>query len=117
MSTIVITGGFRYDGHMITFVGGTKPGGEEPSTYINLDLLLTTLSNSTDPVEVRFYPHNFEGSVHESFTDKVVVTAGKETTVKLNLDNYLVDGKFTGIGFAIFGGPEWNTEISNGVYD
>ena len=29
----------------------------------------------------------------------------------------MVDGKLTGIGIAIFGGPAWNTQISDGVYD
>ena len=49
------------------------------------------------------YPENLEGSAHESFTGRLVFRAGKKTTAKLNLDNYRVDGKFTGIGGATFG--------------
>ncbi|MBO5078830.1 MAG: hypothetical protein J6B67_03995, partial [Oscillospiraceae bacterium] len=111
---VVIAGGFCYDGHMISFTGGAGPE-KEPSTYINMDLLLTTLSESTGPVEIRFYAHNFEGSAHEQYTDKVVVTAGEKTAIKLNYDKYLVDGEFPGIGVAIFGGPTWDAKLADGV--
>lgn len=110
---IVITDGFRYDGHKITL--GVKEIQEK--TYICLDMEITTLGNSTEPVEVRFYPKNFAGYVHTEYTEKVLVTAGTKTTVKLDMDNYLVGGELSGIGFAIFSGPEWNTLLSPGVYD
>ena len=113
-----ITGGYRYDGHMVIFDGETEPEVtepevteppvEEPDTYISIDVLINTLGNSTDPIEVRFYPYNYEGSVHDGYTDLVTVTAGTTTTVKLDASKYLVDGELTGIGFGIFGGPEWN---------
>ena len=35
----------------------------------------------------------------------------------MKLDDFLVDGELPGFGFAILGGPEWNTELSDGVYD
>ena len=111
--SIVITGGFRYDGHKITL---GDPGLKE-RTYISMDILITTLGNSIEPLEVRFYPQNFAGNVHTEYTEKVLVTAGTTTTVKLALDHYLVDGELPGIGFAVFSGPEWNTQLSSGVYD
>ena len=109
-SSIVITNGFRYDGHKISLV-------EDTNTYICMDMLLTTLGNSADPVEVRFYATNYTGSVHDAYTDKVTVTAGTSTAIKLNMDKYLVDGEFTGIGVGIFGGPEWNTVLGDGSPD
>lgn len=139
---VTVTGGFRYDGHMITFApetepevtepeptdppateppveepDTTEPPAEEPSTYISMDVLLTTMGGSTDAINVRFYPHNFAGNVHTEYTDEVAVTAGTKTTVKLELDKYLADGEFSGIGFAVFGGPAWDTQLSPGVYD
>ena len=82
-----------------------------------MDILITTLSNSTNPIDICFYPHGFNGNAHSEHTDKLSVTAGTKTTVQLELDKYLVDGKFTGIGFAVFGGPEWNTQMAGGTYD
>ena len=113
-SSIVITNGFRYDGHKISLTEETQPPVEETSTYICVDMLLTTLGNSNSPVELRFYPYSFEGSVHNNFTDKITVTAGEQTTVKLELEKYLVDGELTGIGFAIFGGPAWDAKLPDG---
>ncbi len=119
--TVAITGGFCYDGHMITFGEGSDPEGTEPSvpesSYLCVDLLITTLGNSTDAVDVRFYPLGFAGNAHEEQTDKVAVTAGTKATVKLKLDDYLVDGKFTGIGIAIFGGPAWDAKLPDGTPD
>ena len=109
-SSIVITNGFRYDGHKISLV-------EDTNTYIYMDVLVTTLGNSADPIELRFYSENFAGSVHEGYTDLVMVTAGTKTTVRLNAKDYLVDDKLTGIGVGIFGGPEWNTELADGTLD
>ncbi len=106
-SEIVITNGFRYDGHKISLV-------EDTSTYLCLDMLITTLGGSTDPIEVRFYPYNYEGSVHSAFTDKITIIAGQKTTVRLKIDNYLVDGELAGIGFAIFGGPTWDAKLPDG---
>ncbi len=110
---VVVSNGFCYDGHMITFGEGSEPG-EETGTYICVDMLLTTLGNSNSPVEMRFYPYSFEGSIHNSFTDKITVTAGEQTTVKLELEKYMVDGQLPGIGFAIFGGPTWDAKLPDG---
>ena len=109
---IVITGGFRYDGHKIT-LGVTQI---QEKTYICLDMQITTLGNSTNPVDVGFFPYNFEGDIN-NYTKKLSVTAGTTTTVKLDLNDYLVDGELPGIGFAIFGGPEWNSQLADGTYD
>ncbi len=104
---IVITNGFRYDGHKITLT-------ELSDTSLCVDMLITTLGNSTAPVEIRFYRYDFEGSVHNNFTDKVVITAGEQTTVKLDLNKYLVNGQLPGIGIAIFGGPAWDAKLPDG---
>ena len=109
-SSIVITNGFQYDGHKISLV-------EDTNTYLSMDLLLTTLSNSTDPVEIRLYNYTYEGSVGDGYTDLTSVTAGTTTTIKVNVADYLVNGELPGFGVAIMGGPEWNTQISDGVYD
>ena len=114
-SSIVITNGFCYDGHKISLVEAQEPPAEEEDTYLSIDMLLTTLGNSNSPVELRFYPYNFEGSVHNNFTDKITVTAGEETTIKLELEKYLVDGKLPGIGLAIFGGPAWDSKLPDGT--
>ena len=135
---VVIKGGSRNDGHRIIFdkemeyettePEATEPESTEPqeteppvtgdsNTEILVDMLLTTLGNSTESINVRFYRYDYTGSVHNSFTDEVAVTAGTETTIRLDLDDYLVDGKLTGIGFAIMGGPEWNTQLTDGTYD
>ena len=111
---IVVTGGYRYDGHEVTLPEAQEHPVEGDETYLNIDMLLTTLGNSNSPVELRFYPYNFEGSVHNNFTDKITVTAGEETTVKLELEKYLVDGELPGIGFAIFGGPAWDAKLPDG---
>ena len=111
---IVVTGGFRYDAHEVTLPEAQEPPVEGDETYLNIDMLLTTLGNSNSPVELRFYPYNFEGSVHNNFTDKITVTAGEQTTVKLELEKYLVDGELPGIGFAIFGGPAWDAKLPDG---
>ena len=103
---IVITGGYRYDAYEITF-------GEAPSTYLCMDMLFVTGGGSTDPVEIGFFPYNFEGDIN-NYTDKIAITAGTQTTVKLDAAKYLVDGKVTGIGFAVFGGPEWNAKLEDG---
>ena len=108
--SIVITNGFQYDGHKISLV-------EDTSTYIEMDLLLTTLGNSTDPVEVRFCNHGQTESVHTTYTNMFQVTAGTKTTVRFKVDEYLVDGQLPGFGFAIFGGPQWNTQLEDGTYD
>jgi len=88
----------------------------ESNTYLCVDLLITTLGGSTDPIEFGFYPHNFKGDVN-NYTDMIAVTAGEKTTVKLDLDKYLVDGELPGLGFVIFGGPEWNTMLEDYTYD
>ena len=107
-----ITGGFCYDCHKISLTEETQ------KTYVVLDMQIDTLSgNWTKDVEMRFYAYDFQGNPHEVFTDKVIFKAGEQTTVKLDADKYLIDGELTGIGIGIFGGPEWNTQISAGVYD
>jgi len=109
-----ISDGFLYDAHKIALTEEAKPA--EP--YITMDMQIDTLAgNWTDDIEVRFYTYNFEGDPYNAFTDKVTLKAGQTQTVKLNATNYLVNGELTGIGIGIFGGPEWNTQISDGVYD
>ncbi len=108
--SIVITNGFQYDGHKISLV-------EDTSTYLCLDMEFTTLGNSTDPVNIRLYNYNYEGSVGDGYTDLIAVTAGTTTKIKVKVDNYLVDGELPGFGFAVFGGPEWNTQLTDGTYD
>ncbi len=108
--SIVITNGFCYDGHKITLV-------EDTNTYICMDILFTTLSDSTEDLDVRFFPHNFAGDFHGEYTDNVVITAGTKKTVRLKVDEYLIDGELPGIGFGVFGGPEWNTQMEDGTYD
>ncbi len=107
---IVITNGFRYDGHKITL--GAVDVSEK--TYICLDMLFTTLGNSSNAVEIGFYPYNFEGDIN-NYTKMLSVTAGTTTAVKLELDDYLVDGELPGIGFAIFGGPTWDAKLADGT--
>ncbi len=109
-SEIVITNGFQYDGHKISLV-------EDTNTYLCLDMELTTLGGSTDPVNIRLFNYNYEGSVGDGYTDLVAVTAGTTTTIKVKVDNYLVDGQLPGFGFAVFGGPEWNTKLADGTDD
>ena len=108
--TVVISDTFRYAGYEITLV-------EDTNTYICMDVLLTTLSNSTDSINLRLYPSNFAGDIYNEYTALVPVTAGTKTTIKLKVDDYLVDGQLSGIGLAIFGGPEWNTPLDAGGYD
>ena len=108
--SIVITNGFQYDGHKITLV-------EDTNTYICMDLKFTTLGGSTDPVNIRLYNYNYEGSVGDGYTDLIAVNAGTTTKIKVKVDNYLVDGQLPGFGFAVFGGPEWNTQLEDGTYD
>ena len=112
-----ITNGFCYDCHKISLTEKSESGETEQETYIVMELLFTSLSNSSNPVEVRFCNYNQEESVHTTYTDKFNVTPGTKTTVRLNADKYLVDGELPGFGVAIFGGPEWNTQLSNGTYD
>ena len=107
---IVITNGFQYDGHKISLV-------EDTNTYIEMDLLLTTLGNSTDLVEMRFCNYGQTESVHSTYTNNLQITAGTKTTVRFKVDEYLVDGKLPGFGIAIFGGPQWNTQLEDGTYD
>ncbi|MBO5061614.1 MAG: hypothetical protein J6C31_03215, partial [Prevotella sp.] len=116
-SSIVITNGFCYDGHKISLVEAQEPPVEEEDTYLTMDMLLTTLSNSSASVNIRLFNYNYEGSVGDGYTDLVTVTAGTTTKIKVKIDNYLVDGKLPGFGFAVFGGPEWNTQLSAGTYD
>jgi len=108
--SIVITNGFRYDGHKLSLV-------EDTNTYLCMDLEFTTLSNSNAPVNIRLFNYNYEGSVGDGYTDLVVVTAGTTTKIKVKVDNYLVDGELPGFGLAVFGGPEWNTQMEDGTYD
>ena len=108
--SIVITNGFQYDAHKISLV-------EDTSTYLCMDMEFTTLGNSTDPVNIRLFNYNYEGSVGDGYTDLVTVTAGTTTKIKVKVDNYLVDGDLPGFGFAVFGGPEWNTQLEDGSYD
>ena len=82
-----------------------------------MELLFTSLGNSSNPVEVRFCNYNQEESVHTTYTDKFNVTPGTKTTVRLNVDAYLVDGELPGFSIAIFGGPQWNTQLEDGTYD
>ena len=111
---IVITNGYCYDGHKIALNNEIAKN----KAYICLDMQIDTLSgNWTKDIEMRFYAYDFQGNPHEVFTDKVIFKAGEQTTVKLDADKYLIDGELTGIGIGIFGGPEWNTQISAGVYD
>ena len=79
-------------------------------------MLITTLGNSTGTIDIGFYPSNFEGDINNHL-DRVTVTAGTTTTIYLDSSKYMVDGKLTGIGFAVFGGPEWNTQLEDGTYD
>ena len=90
------------------------PTGE--GVYIYLDVELTTLSNSTKPVDIRFYTYDYVGSVHEGYTDLITVTAGKKATVKLNAEKYMVNGVIPeGLGIAVFGGPTWDATLPDGV--
>ena len=106
---ITFANGFFTDGYKITF--------NEVDTYLVLDMEITTLSNSTDALEVGFYPHSFEGSYSDNHTDRLVLTAGTTNTVYLDAAKYLVDGEIPGIGFVIYGGPAWNTQLPDGTYD
>ncbi|MBQ6831376.1 MAG: hypothetical protein IJO28_01950 [Oscillospiraceae bacterium] len=115
--TIVISDGFCYDCHKISLTPETESGEEDSNTYIVMDMLLTTLSNSTGSVEIRFCNNAQQDSVHTAYTDLVQITAGTKTTVKLDAQKYLVDGELPGFSIAIFGGPEWNTQLSDGTYD
>ncbi len=115
---IVITNGFCYDAHKISFNTSAEPPVEETGTYVVLDMQIDTLGGNWEKdIEMRFYAYDFEGNPHEVYTDKVIFKAGELTTVKLDAEKYLVDGVLPGIGIGIFGGPEWNTQISDGVYD
>ena len=108
---LVISNGFCYDCHKISLV-------EDSNTYITFDMQFDTISgNWTNDVNIRFYSYDFAGNPHEKYTDVRTVKAGEKTAIKLNAENYLVNGEVTGIGIGIFGGPEWNTQISDGVYD
>jgi hypothetical protein len=109
-SEIVITNGFQFDGHKISLV-------EDTDSYLCMDLEFTTLGGSTDPVNIRLYNYNYEGSVDDGCTDLVTVTAGTTTKIKVKVDNYLVNGELPGVGFAVFGGPEWNTPLEGGGHD
>ena len=116
--SIVISDGFCYDCHKISLTEGTDSGETEQETYVVLELQLDTVSGSwANDIALRFLAYSFEGNPHEAYTDVVTVKAGEKTTVKLNAEKYLVDGELPGIGIGIFGGPEWNTQISDGVYD
>ena len=109
---IVISNGFCYDAHKITFDSGISP---EEKTHVVLDMQIDTLGgNWVNDIEMRFYPYNFEGNPHEDFADKIVFKAGEQTTVKLDAEKYLVDGKLTGIGIGIFGGPAWDAKLPDG---
>ena len=107
--SIVITGGIRYDAHKISLVEKEESGETEPDTYVVLDVQIDILGgNWTNDIEIRFYPYNFQGNPHETYTDIVILQAGERQTVKLDASKYLVNGELTGIGIGIFGGPEWN---------
>ena len=113
-----ITNGFCYDCHKISLTESAESGEEEQESYVVLDMQIDTLGgNWTKDIEMRFYAYDFQGNPHEVYTDKVIFKAGEKTTVKLKADKYLIGGELTGIGIGIFGGPEWNTQISDGVYD
>ena len=117
-----ITNGYCYDCHKLSLsVAGESEDPSEPpedtNTYICMDMLITTLGGSTDPVNIRLYNYNYEGSVADSYTDLIAVNAGTTTKIKVKVDNYLVDGQLPGFGFAVFGGPEWNTQLEDGTPD
>ena len=115
---LVISNGFCYDCHKISLVEKKESAETDEETYLVMDMQIDTLGgNWMTPIEVRFYPYGFDDNAHTTYTDKVTVTAGTAATIKLKLSNYLVDGALPGIGVAIFGGPEWNTQITPGVYD
>lgn len=113
---VTITNGFRFDGHEVTF---GKPEDAEKVTYLCMNMSIDTISgNWTDPIEVAFFAHNYEGSVGDGTLRKVLYADKADATkIRLKLDDFLVDGELPGFGFAILGGPEWNTAISDGVYD
>ena len=108
---IIITNGFCYDGHKFTL------NSEEAKnrTYLYLDMQIDTLGGDwLGDIEMRFYPHNFEGNPHEVFADKVAVKAGKQVSVRLDAKKYLIDGELPGIGLGIFGGPTWDATLPDG---
>ncbi|MBO5050449.1 MAG: InlB B-repeat-containing protein [Oscillospiraceae bacterium] len=105
---IVISDGFLYDVHKISLVQHTN-------TYITMDVRIDTLGgNWANDIDVRFYAYNFEGNPHETYTDLVTFREGEKQTVTLDAAKYLVDGKLTGIGIAIFGGPAWDAKLPDG---
>ena len=55
--------------------------------------------------------------VSATTADLIQVTAGTKVSVRFKVDAYLVDGQLPGFGIAIFGGPEWNTQLEDGTYD
>ena len=124
---IVISDGFCYDAHKLNFHTVEDPGTTEPepeppveeeNTYVVLDMQIDTIGGDwTKDIDMRFYAYGFEGNPHEDYTDSLIFKAGQMQTVKLDAEKYLVDGVLSGIGIGIFGGPEWNTQISDGVYD
>ena len=108
---IVIANGFRYDGHKIALNNENA----KKKTYICMDMQIDTLGgNWESDIELRFYPYDYVGTVHNYYEDMIVVKAGTTETVKLNLNKYLVDGQFSGIGVAVFGGPTWDAKLPDG---
>ena len=94
---------------------GSEPPVEETDDYVVLDMQIDTLGgNWTNDIEIRFYNYGFEGNPHEQYTDKVIFKAGEKQTVKLDAEKYLIDGKLTGIGIGIFGGPAWDAKLPDG---
>ena len=132
---ISVTGGYLYDGHMITFVDESIPEESEPEvsepevtepeetvppveefdTTLSLDLKLDTTSGTWEnDVEIRFYAYDFAGNPHEVYTDSIIFKAGEQQTVKLDAEKYLIDGELSGIGIGIFGGPAWDAKLPDG---
>ena len=118
---VTIANGFRYDGHKVTF--GESGSTDEPDVpeeiFLCMDMAINTTGGWTDPITVRFFNHTYTGSVGDAGIAEQVITADQAsaTEIRLNINDFLVDGVLPGFGFAIMGGPEWNTEISPGVYN
>ncbi|MBQ2986616.1 MAG: hypothetical protein IJE23_03955 [Tyzzerella sp.] len=110
---VTISNGFRYDGHKVTFGTGetTEP---EKETYFYMDMSITTTAGDwVSPIELGFASHSYEGDINDC-GNRVIVTAEQNNEIKLKLDDLLVDGEFSGFGFVIYGGPEWDAKLEDG---
>ena len=111
---VTITNGFQYDGHKVTFA---EPKSAEDITYLCMDIGITTLGgNWSENIELGFYLHSYQGSVHDdNYLVKLSLESETTTTIKLNPNDYLVDGKLPGFGFVLYGGPAWDAKLEDGT--